>query len=121
MAAVQGIHPDAHVSMIDLNMYDLIYDENTASYNYNNSTDVAARRRRLGWFSNVFHSIGNFVSRAASGVVHFVEREGPTILKYAAITALAGVDILEKGPSGIGDAINMYRSGNVWKALETTA
>ena len=43
------------------------------------------------------------------------------ILKYGAIAALAGIDIVAKGPSGISDAVKMFKSGNVLTALEMTA
>lgn len=42
-----------------------------------------------------------------------MKKDGPKILKYGAIAALAGIDIAAKGPSGISDAVRMFKSGNV--------
>ena len=106
--------------MIDLDIYELDYDENSGSYKYSNASEISSRRR-LWRFRNFFHKIGNFVKKTAGDVVHLVKKDGPKILKYGAIAALAGIDIAAKGPSGISDAVKMFKSGNVLTALEMTA
>lgn len=78
-------------------------------------------RRRLFSFGSLFHKIGGFFSNVARKVVNFVKKDGPTILKYGAIGALAGIDIVAKGPSGISDAVKMFKSGNVLVAAELAA
>jgi hypothetical protein len=50
-----------------------------------------------------------------------IKKDGPKILKYGAIAALAGIDIAAKGPSGIQDAIAMFKSKNVLVAAELAA
>lgn len=105
--------------MIDLDIYELDYDENSGSYKYSNASESTARR--LWSFRHFFHKIGHFVKKTAGDVVHLVKKDGPKILKYGAIAALAGIDIAAKGPSGISDAVKMFKSKNVLTALEMTA
>lgn len=106
--------------MKDADFYELEYDENSGSYKYANAVDDQSRRRMLS-FRSFFHKIGSFVKKAAGDVVHFVKKDGPKILKYGAIAALAGIDIAARGPSGISDAVKMFKSGNVLTAAELAA
>lgn len=116
------MYPGVKVNMNDLDYYELEFDENSGKYRYvDNSTTAVNARRRLWSFKHFFHKIGSFFKRAATDVVHFVKKDGPKILKYGAIAALAGIDIAAKGPSGISDAVKMFKSGNVLTALEMTA
>lgn len=64
-------------------------------------------------FKHFFHRVGGFFKKVGGDIVHFVKKDGPKILKYGAIAALAGIDIAAKGPSGISDAVKMFKSGNV--------
>lgn len=105
--------------MKDVDVYELDFDENSGFYKYTNAS-VSDARRRLWSFRHFFHRVGDFVKRAARDVVHFVKKDGPKILKYGAIAALAGIDIAAKGPSGISDAVKMFKSKNVLTALEMT-
>jgi hypothetical protein len=105
--------------MRDIDMYELDFDENSGKYKYTNASLTTARR--LWSFRHFFHRVGDFVKRAAHDVVHFVKKDGLKILKYGAIAALAGIDIAAKGPSGISDAVKMFKSGNILTALELTA
>ena len=105
--------------MRDVDIYEMDYDENAGSYRYTNASITSARR--LWSFRHFFHRVGSFIRKAAGDVVHFVKKDGPKILKYGAIAALAGIDIAAKGPSGISDAVKMFKSGNVLTALEMTA
>lgn len=119
-SAFQDMYPNADIQMTDTDLYEMHYDENTGAYKYTNATSIDARRR-LWHFGSFFHKVGNFFEHAASDVVNFVKKDGPKILKYGAIAALAGVDIAVDGPSGISDAAKMFKSGNVLTSLEMTA
>ena len=103
--------------MRDVDIFELDYDENIGSYKY---TDAATglTRRRLWSFRNFFHKVGDFVKKVGNDVRTFIKKDGPKILKYGAIAALAGIDIAAKGPSGISDAVKMFKSGNVLTAAE---
>jgi hypothetical protein len=118
MYAEDGVNVNVH--MADADIWEMDYDENSGSFKYTNSTGLDARRR-LWSFRHFFHKVGSFFKRAATDVVHFVKKDGLKILKYGAIAALAGIDIAAKGPSGISDAVKMFKSGNVWTAAEMTA
>lgn len=72
-------------------------------------------------FRHFFHKVGDFVKKVGHDVRTFVKKDGPKILKYGAIAALAGIDIAAKGPSGISDAVKMFKSGNVLEAAEVAA
>ena len=106
--------------MADSVIYELDFDENWGAYRYTNASLTDARRR-LWHFKKFFHKVGNFFKRATHDVVSFVKKDGLKILKYGAIAALAGIDIAAKGPSGISDAVKMFKSGNVLTALEMIA
>jgi hypothetical protein len=105
--------------MEDADIYEMDYDENTGSYKYSNASVTTSRR--LWSFRHFFHKVGGFVKKVAGDAVHLIKKDGPMILKYGAIAALAGIDIAAKGPSGISDATKMFKSGNVLTALEMTA
>ena len=96
------------------------YDENSGAYKYTNASLTDARRRLLH-FGSFFHKVGSFFKKTTDDVVNFVKKDGPKILKYGAITALAGIDIAAEGPSGVLNAVKMFKSGSVVKSLEMTA
>lgn len=106
--------------MSDADMWEMDYDENSGSFKYTNAT-VQDARRRLWSFRHFFHKVGGFFHKVGGDVVHFVKKDGPKILKYGAIAALAGIDIAARGPSGISDAVKMFKSGNVLTAAEMAA
>lgn len=122
-SSIQDIFPtsdNVHVYMKDTEMYPLEYDENTGSYKYSNVTNSISIRR-LWSFGHFFHSVGSFFKKVGGDVINFVKKDGPKILKYGAIAACAGIDIVAKGPSGISDAVKMFKSGNVLTAVEMAA
>ena len=127
LQSIQSLYPNAdnvHVYMKDSDIYELDFDQNSGKYTYtDNATSAAISRRRLlhFHFRHFFRSVGHFLKKAGGDVVKFVKKDGLKILKYGAIAALAGIDIAAKGPSGIRDAIKMFKSGNLLSALETTA
>ena len=125
LQSVQSLYPNAenvHVYIQDSDMYELDFDQNSGKYTYtDNATSAAISRRRLWSFRHFFHRVGSFFKKAGGDIVHFVKKDGLKILKYGAIAALAGIDIAAKGPSGIRDAVKMFKSGNLLSALETTA
>jgi hypothetical protein len=96
------------------------YDENSGAYKHVDAA-VSAKIRRLWSFGNFFRSIGHFVQKVVSDVENVVKNDGVKILKYGAIAVLAGIDIAAKGPSGISDAVKMFKSGNVLTAVEIAA
>jgi hypothetical protein len=102
MSNAQQQYPNANIQQTDVDFYEMDYEENSAVYKYTNASMTDARRRMLHWhFGHIFRSIGHFFSKATHDVVNFVKKDGLKILKYGAIAALSGVDILTKGPSGI--------------------
>ena len=107
--------------MKDVDIYELEYNENTGGYKYANASAIEIRRRMLWSFGSFFHEIGDFVKTVTHSVVNFVKNDGPKILKYGAIAALAGIDIIAEGPTGISNAVKMFKSGNVLTSLEMTA
>jgi hypothetical protein len=111
------MYPGANIQMNDFDIYEMDYNENSGAYQYTNASLTDARRR-LWHFGSFFHKVGNFFKKATHDVVNFVKKDGPKILKYGAIAALAGIDIAAKGPSGISDAVKMFKSGNVLTSLE---
>lgn len=106
--------------MRDIVLYEMDYDLNRGSYNSTNAASDLAMRR-LWSFRSFFHKVGDFFKKVGSDVKTFIKKDGPKILKYGAIAALAGIDIAAKGPSGISDAVKMFKSGNVLTAVEMTA
>ncbi len=121
-SAFQGMYPNANIQMTDFDLYEMDYDENSGAYKYTNASLTDARRRMLHWhIGRFFHKVGSFFKKATHDVVNFVKKDGLKILKYGAIAALAGIDIAAKGPSGISDAVKMFKSGNVLTSLEMTA
>lgn len=124
LKSIQAIYQDTdnvNIYMKDLDMYEMDYDTNSGLYTYtNNATSSVQTRRRLWSFRHFFHRVGDFVKKTAGDVVHFVKKDGPKILKYGAIAALAGIDIAANGPSGISDAVKMFKSRNVLTSLEMT-
>ncbi len=124
MSSVQQEHPNATIHQADIDFYEMEYDENSGTHKYAKASMTDARRRMLHFHFGKFHfgkilrdvgtlywplwpiiyshPIGQFYKKATHDVVTFVKKDGPKILKYGAITALAAVDILTtQGPSGI--------------------
>ncbi len=105
--------------MKDVDMYSMYYDEISGAYKYSDAG--SSLNRRLWSMGSMFHKVGSFVGKVTHDVVHAVKSDGPKILKYGALAALAGIDIAAKGPSGISDAVQMFKSGNVLAAAEMAA